>query len=143
MSPHVVIRPTNELATVLGAQGIGATGPAFVRYAGPPGEVADLDVGFPTEDPVVERGEVHASTLPPGRVAQMIHAGAYDELGGAWGRLGTWIAERGLEAVADRWEVYVTEPHPDMDSADLRTALFWTVRPTVPTDREARSATDR
>ncbi len=28
---------------------------------------------------------------------------------------------------ADLWEVYVTEPNPDMDPVELRTELFWTV----------------
>ena len=57
----------------------------------------------------------------------MVHAGGYDQLGETWGRLGAWIAERGLTAGADLWEVYVTEPKPDMDPGELRTELFWTV----------------
>ena len=48
-------------------------------------------------------------------------------MGEAWGRLGAWIAEQGLTPGADLWEVYVTEPNPEMDPADLRTELFWTV----------------
>jgi effector-binding domain-containing protein len=120
-------RSFSELATVLDEQGIVPTGPAFARYAGPPGESADLEVGFPVDTRMSSKGEVHASSLPPGRVARLVHAGDYDQLGEAWGRLGAWITEQGLSPGADLWEVYVTEPSPDMDPADLRTELFWTV----------------
>jgi effector-binding domain-containing protein len=120
-------RSFSELATVLEGQGMAPTGPAFARYAGPPGETADLEVGFPVHEPVMPEGEVHPSSLPAGRVARLLHAGGYGELSESWGRLGAWIADQGLTPGADLWEVYVTEPNPDMDPADLRTELFWTV----------------
>jgi effector-binding domain-containing protein len=121
-------RSFSELATVLDRQGIAPTGPAYARYAGPPGETADLEVGFPVHDSVAPEGQVHPSSLPAGPVARLVHAGGYDQLGEAWGRLGAWIAGQGLTPGADLWEVYVTEPSPDMDPADLRTELFWAVQ---------------
>jgi effector-binding domain-containing protein len=121
-------RSFSELASVLDGQGIAPTGPAFARYAGPPGATADLEVGFPVRAPVSPAGQVHPSSLPAGRVARMVHAGGYDQLGGTWARLGAWIAEQGLAPGTDLWEVYVTEPNPEMDPADLRTELFWTVQ---------------
>ena len=121
-------RSFSELATVLDRQGIAPTGPAFARYAGPPGETADLEVGFPVSGSVTPEGQVCPSRLPAGPVARLVHAGGYDRLGESWGRLGSWIAEQGLTPGADLWEVYVTEPRPDMDPADLRTELFWALR---------------
>ncbi len=121
-------RSFSELATVLDEQGIVPTGAAFARYAGPPGEMADLEVGFPTDGPVTPKGDVRASSLPAGRVARLVHEGGYDRLGEAWSVLGAWIADQGLGAGTDLWEVYVTEPNPEMDPADLRTELSWTVR---------------
>jgi effector-binding domain-containing protein len=56
-----------------------------------------------------------------------VHVGAFDGLGESWGRLGEWIGAQGLIPGADMWEVYVTEPSPDMDPADLRTELCWTI----------------
>ena len=121
-------RSFSELTTALERQGIAPTGPAFARYAGPPGETVDLDVGFPVRGSVAPVGQVHPSLLPAGPVARLVHAGGYDQLGESWGRLGAWIAEQRLTPGADLWEVYVTEPSPDMDPADLRTELFWTVQ---------------
>ena len=120
-------RSFSELATVLAEQEVAPTGPAFARYFGPPGKSADLEVGFPVDHVVSPKDEVRSSSLPPGRVARLIHAGGYDQLGESWGRLGAWIAEQGLTPGADLWEVYLTEPNPNMDPADLHTELFWTV----------------
>ncbi len=118
----------SELATVLDRQAIVPTGPAFARYAGPPGETADLEVGHPVRGSVVPEGQVHPSSLPAGRAARLVHAGGYDQLGETWGRLGAWITEQNLVPGAVLWEVYVTEPNPDMDPRDLRTELLWTLQ---------------
>jgi effector-binding domain-containing protein len=121
-------RSFGELASVLGAQGVAPIGAAFARYAGPPGDPVELEVGFPIEGTVAPAGSVEPSSLPAGRVARLVHAGGYDELGRSWDRLGRWIVEQGLTPADDLWEVYVTEPSPEMDPADLRTELSWLVR---------------
>lgn len=121
-------RAFSELANVLEGQGITPTGPAFARYARPPGETAELEVGFPVQGSVSPEGGVRQSALPAGRVARLVHAGGYDQLGETWGRLEAWMAEQGLTPGADMWEIYATEPNPELDPADLRTELFWTVR---------------
>ncbi len=121
-------RAFSELAAVLDRQGIAPTGPAFARYCGPPGETADLEVGFPVQGSVVPEGQVYPSSLPAGRVARLVHVGGYEGIGETWGRLGSWIAEQDLTPGTDLWEVYVVEPDPDMAPGDLRTNLFWTVR---------------
>jgi effector-binding domain-containing protein len=120
-------RAFGTLATVLAEQAISPTGAAFARYAGPPGESADLEVGFPVDGPVAPSGEVRPGSLPAGRVARTIHAGSYEALGASWGELAGWIHQQGLTPGADLWEIYVTEPTPDMDPTELRTELNWTV----------------
>jgi effector-binding domain-containing protein len=120
-------RSFTELATVLGRQGVAPAAAPFARYAGPPGDTVDLEVGFPVHQPVSPEGHVRPGSLPAGRAARLIHAGSYDELADSWGRLGTWIAAQGLTPGTDLWEVYLTEPNPDMDPADLRTELIWKV----------------
>jgi effector-binding domain-containing protein len=124
-----------ELAATLAAQGVGIVGPAFARYHGPPDDVADLEVGFPTDRAVSPTGSVTPSVLPAGRAARAVHEGSYDRLGESWERLGSWLAQQGQRPAESMWpesmwpksmwEVYVTEPSPDMDPADLRTELWW------------------
>jgi effector-binding domain-containing protein len=118
-------RAFSTLPGVLAQQGVAPLGAAFALYHSPPGETLDLSVGFPTDRPVEPAGEVHASRLPAGRVARVVHHGSFDQLGSSWERLRAWIDEQGLTAGGVLWEVYVTEPNPQMDPAELRTELNW------------------
>jgi effector-binding domain-containing protein len=116
-----------RLPAVLAGQGVAITGPALALYHGAPGATADLEAGFPTSGPVETDDDVVTSHLPGGRVARLVHEGSFDQLGSSWGRLGAWMAAEGLTPGDDMWEVYITEPSPEMDPADLRTELNWTI----------------
>lgn len=119
-----------KLAETVSAQQIGIAGPAFALYHRAPTDTADLEVGFAIDRAVRPEGDVGAvvsSALPYGRVVRMVHAGGFDGLPDAWQRLQNWIEEQGLTPTSPVWEVYVTEPHPDMDPRDLRTELNWPI----------------
>ncbi len=120
-------RSFSVLAEAIKSQGVSITGPAFGLYRGMPDETMDLEVGFPTDRPIEPDGSAEAGELPGGQVARLVHAGSYDRLSEAWQRLGAWIAEQGLTPGETYWEVYVTEPSPDMNPDDLRTELNWPV----------------
>ncbi|GAA1084329.1 GyrI-like domain-containing protein [Pseudonocardia alni] len=111
------------LPAAVAGQGVTVTGPAFALYRGPLTATADLETGFPTDREVTPDGDVVAGALPACRVARVVHAGSFDGLGAAWQRLGEWVAGQGLRGGDVFWEVYLTEPSPDMDPADLRTEL--------------------
>ena len=120
-------RSFSVLGEAIAAQGVSPTGPAFGFYRGMPDETIDVAVGFPTDRKIEPDGSAEPGELPGGRVARVVYAGGFDGLGEAWQRLGAWIAEQGLTPGENYWEVYVTEPSPDMDPADLRTELNWPV----------------
>lgn len=112
------------LGEALAAQGIRPAGPAFALYHGPPGETADAEVGFPVDRPIEPSGDVVTGSLPGGRVATLTHHGSYDDLGESWGRLYEAAMAQGATPGNEMWEVYVTQPTPDMAPDDLRTQLY-------------------
>jgi len=114
-----------QILATLVAEGIEPTGPPFALYHGPPAATADLEVGFPVDRVIGAVEPVEPGSTPAGRVARLVHVGPYDELGPSWERLGAWIGAQGETPTADLWEVYVTEPTPETDPADLRTELNW------------------
>lgn len=118
----------SALVETVSAQQIDIAGPGFAYHYRRPSDTADLEIGFATDGAVRPEGDVVPSSLPAARVARLVHAGAFDGLPGSWQRLHNWIEEQGLTAGSAIWEVYVTEPTPDMDPADLRTELNWPVR---------------
>ena len=72
-------------------------------------------------------GQVTPSSLPFGRVARLVREGSFDDLPSSWERLGTWIEQQGHQPRDEFREVYLTEPSPDIDPADLRTELNWAI----------------
>jgi effector-binding domain-containing protein len=108
-------------------QGVSPVSAAFGLYRGRPTDTVDLEVGFVTDRPIRSDGNVVPSTLPAGRVARRVHAGGFDGLGASWEGLLSWMQEQGLTPGPVFWEVYLTEPAPDMDPADLRTELNWPI----------------
>lgn len=118
------------LAAVLAATDATPTGAPFALYRGMPTDEVDVEVGFPLDRPVEDavvaaNPGTQASTLPGGEVATTVHRGSFDDLGGAWQSLAEWISAQGRAMGPMMWEVYLTEPSPDMDPADLRTELYW------------------
>jgi len=116
-------RSFSALAEQISAQGVSIVGPAFAVYHDHPSSTADVEVGFPTDRKIEPSGGVQPGSLPGGRVARVVHEGGYDGLASAWDRLGDWMGEHGLSFRMPFWEVYLTQPSPDMDPADLRTEL--------------------
>lgn len=121
--PAFFDRAFSALPELISMQGIAITGPAFSLYHNHPSDTVDVEVGFTTDRAIEASGGVEAGSLPSGRVARVVHGGGYDELPDAWDRLGAWMSEQGLSFRMPFWEVYLTEPSPDMDPADLRTEL--------------------
>lgn len=118
-------RAFGALGARLGAEEDLVAGPAFARYAGPPEETAELEVGFPVARPVPPAGEVVPGSLPGGRVVRLVHRGEYDQLGAAWERVVEWADAHGLTRAEVLWEVYLTEPTPNGDPAAMLTELNW------------------
>ena len=125
--PAFFDRSFGELAAVLANQGVTPRSAAFAKYDGAPTDVARLEVGFVVDGPLEPTGDVVAGTLPGGRVATVVHHGGFDGLGEAWGALFAWVTDQGMTPGAQMWEIYLTEPSPDMDPAELRTELVLTL----------------
>jgi effector-binding domain-containing protein len=120
-------RSFQVLGEVLAAQGATATGPAFGLFRGPIEESTTLEVGFPTDRPISPDGSAEPGELPGGQVANLVHRGGYEGLAESWEQLRSWIVEQNVTPGDTYWEVYLTEPSPDMDPADLRTELNWSI----------------
>ena len=117
-------RAYRAVAESLGRQGVQPAGAAFGYYLTMPTERFELEAGFPTGAPVAADGDVLASELPGGTVARATHVGGYDSLGDSWGALVAWATEQGRTPEGRMWEVYVTEPTPQLDPATLCTDLY-------------------
>jgi effector-binding domain-containing protein len=124
-----------HLAKALAERGIHPVGPAFSLHHRAPVATADREVGIPVDTPLTEPFElpsgyeVIGSTIPGGRIGWVSHVGGYGGLAEKWGAFTEEIGEAKEQMTYPFWEFYVTEPHPDMNPASLRTDLFSLLEP--------------
>jgi effector-binding domain-containing protein len=117
------------LFPVLEAQGISPIGPAYSLHRRMPTDTATFEAGIPVDkllaDPVTtETGVVvESSQLPAGNIARVSYFGPYEAMGEAWGSFMYAISTSGKQPDLPFWEIYVTEPSPEIDPATLRTDL--------------------
>jgi effector-binding domain-containing protein len=116
-------RAFQRLPRALAEQGVSPVGAAFGLYHRPPSATVDVEVGFAVDRVIRPDGDVAPGVLPGGRVARHVHAGGFEGLGASWQQLFAWVQERGLTPGEVFWEVYLTQPSPDVDPAELRTEL--------------------
>jgi effector-binding domain-containing protein len=122
---HVVLP---EVSEHLSGQGTSPAGPPFVRYFDYTDEEADFEAGFPVERPITPQGRVEAGELPGGRAAVTVHRGSYDGLQRAHDEIGEWVLAHDHDPSGPVWEVYVTDPAREPDSAKWETEIVWPLR---------------
>lgn len=115
----------HELGEAVARGVFSPVGPALALYVSPPGSTVELEVGFPVRRPIVRVGSVVPSTLPGVQAVTCTHRGNYDDLEQAYGRLRGWAGEHAVRLGTPLWELYVTEPSPGADPADMVTELYW------------------
>ncbi|UVI36131.1 GyrI-like domain-containing protein [Brevibacterium spongiae] len=121
------------LFPVLSEAGVEPAGPAFALYTRQPSETVDLQVGIPISagltnaQPISGGHIVIPSELPAGSMAVSSHLGGYDGLGETWAQLLKDAVAAGHHPGLPFIELYVTEPSPEADPADMRTDLFITL----------------
>lgn len=129
-------RAFRVLVVHAGRYGLTVDGPSGARFPDREWDPDDVEVEalLPVTRAVAGPGVV-AGRLSAGRLAVVLHAGAYDGIVGAHGLLGQWAAGRGLEPDGSLQEQYLVGPHHTPDTSAWRTEVGWLVQPA--TDHES------
>jgi effector-binding domain-containing protein len=122
-------RAYSAVAASLTAQGTYPVGPPFARYHRHQEGQFDVEAGFPVAEPIKPDGDVQPSSLPGGTAAKVMYVGPYDGMQPVYEALASWVEERGHELAGDPWEVYLSEPSMEPDSATWRTQIVQPYRP--------------
>ncbi|RBP67295.1 effector-binding domain-containing protein [Brevibacterium sanguinis] len=128
--PSLFDRTFAGLFPALEEASVDMIGPALALYTRQPSDSVDIQVGVPVSAGLPRSLDLGGgltavpSELPAGSVAAISHIGGFDGLSAAWGGFMDEIRSAGLHPGLPFFEVYVTEPGPDVDPATLRTDLF-------------------
>jgi effector-binding domain-containing protein len=127
-------RSLPAIAGRLAELGLTPAAPPYGRYHEFGPEWIDVEVGIPVDSRLdlralaeVEPGEIGASDLPAGQVAETVHRGPYGTLGETYDALAAWIRGQGRKPGVGPWESYLDNPAEATDPARLRTEVCWPV----------------
>lgn len=89
----------------------------------------DVEAFLPVAEPVALEAEsdVVNGEVPSARVAVLVHAGGYDDIEGAYLRLGEWVAENAEPSGLQVRERYLVSYSDTDDSTKFRTEICWPI----------------
>jgi DNA-binding transcriptional MerR regulator len=127
-SEHWLHDAFDELTAALGASGVEVLGPSGGLYSSEFFEegIGQVVVFVPIAGDVTGPiGRVERFTVPAAELAVVMHRGPLTDLDQSYGRLGTFVAERGIGAAGPIRERYLIAEVDD--PAELRTEVGWPI----------------
>jgi effector-binding domain-containing protein len=122
--PDAIGRALREVHEQMVAAGVDLAGPPFTRYPSVEPPRITAECGFPVMRPAPAVGRVEPAQIPGGRVASMIHLGAYDTIDQTYDHLQRLLDAAALHAAGPMWEVYWTDPDMEPDISRWRTEII-------------------
>jgi effector-binding domain-containing protein len=110
------------IAQYLGELGEQPAGPPFAAYYNEDMQDLDVEIGFPVSRELPDRGDIHASRIPSGRVATCLYTGPYSGIAAAYEALSHWMEENGYQATGVAYEVYLND-RDETPAAQLQTQV--------------------
>jgi len=122
--PQVLGKGYEAIAQYLGELGIDPVGHPFVIYYNLDMQDLDIELGFPTPQPLPGKGEIHASRMKAGKVATGLYIGPYGDCGPAYEELAQFVKDQGYEATGVAIEYYLNDPsQPPFEEPQTRIAF--------------------
>lgn len=121
--PSFVGRSFGDLTGHVRLLSIAVTGEPFALYHTFGADAIDVEIGLPVAGHVEASGRIATRELPAMTVAETLHAGPYEELGGAYAALEAWIGDHGFETVGPVRERYLDGPGTGVVPSAYRTMI--------------------
>lgn len=135
MSSKDAAATSNQMAKMY-AQLMDATTKANVQVTGAPfclfpifgDETTEMVCALPVAADLKAVGKLKVQQRPAGRVVKAIHLGNYDNLINTHQEIGKYIQIKMLAVNGDPWEVYITDPMVEKDTARWITEIYYPVK---------------
>jgi len=87
-----------------------------------------FDMGIAVEYADGVAGRIRAEEIPAQKVVLADYFGAYDQMTSVYKALEKYISQSGLEIIGNPWEIYVTDPMTEADTAKWNTQVLFPVK---------------
>jgi effector-binding domain-containing protein len=112
-----------KLASYIGKNHIVPVGPPVAIWHSWSETESEMEVGFPIAHEAKGNDEIKISETYEGKIATLMHKGAYDKSPQSWGALMTAVQKMNLEQNGSPYEVYFTSPDMEPDTSKWQTKL--------------------
>jgi effector-binding domain-containing protein len=119
-----------ELASFVKANKITCTGYPFAIYIkwDSVTQFSVFDLGMTISGTAEGKGRVRVESIPAQKVVQAYYYGPYDKTYDAYMALDSYVKAEGLEEAGGPWEIYVTDPMTEKDTAKWETRIAFPVK---------------
>lgn len=109
------------------AQKLEMAGPVFAIYHSYSPDTLTLEAGVQINKPGKTEGMVNAYEMPAGKAAFVDYYGAYEGTEPVYAAINEWASANGKKLIRAPWEVYVTDPMMEKDTAKWNTKIYYPV----------------
>lgn len=125
---HAVMgKSYDEVFGCMKEQGANPAGPPFAVYHNMDMEHLDVEIGFPVDRPIKEKGKVRPGSLPGGRTATTTFKGPYEGMEKPYGELAAFMKEKGVAPTGTCYEVYLNDPN-EVPPEELLTEIYFPLK---------------
>jgi effector-binding domain-containing protein len=126
----VMDRAYGELMTFIQINRLKATGPPFAIYLKWDSVTmfSVMDLGIPVEKAEKAKGRIRIENLQEQNAVAAHYFGAYEKTAGTYRILDQYVREAGKETAGGPWEIYVTDPMSEKDTAKWETTIVFPVK---------------
>ncbi len=99
----------------------------FTAYYNLDMEDLDVEMGFPVEKVLPEKGEIKAGEIPAAKMLATMYKGPYAGMEEPYDKMAKWIDENGYEATGVAYEYYYNSPM-DVPEKELLTRIVFPLK---------------
>lgn len=116
-----------KIGKFMAANGLRQTGPVCAFYHGYSGDRIDMECAIPVNKEVKSSDEVHVNLFKAENAVELDYYGPYMGTSKAHAYIGEWITKHHKKISGSPWEVYVTDPAEEKDTAKWLTKIYYPV----------------
>jgi effector-binding domain-containing protein len=113
-----------KIGSVMKKQKLNFAGAPFVIYYTPP-PVFDMDIAIAVNRPAKSDGKIRAGMMKSGPAIVVHYFGSYTKMEPAYKTLQDWMKQNNKRVTGPPWEVYVTDPVAEKDTAKWQTDVYY------------------
>jgi effector-binding domain-containing protein len=118
-----------KLFAYLGSNNLQAAGAPFaVYYSYDPKGNTEFEVGLPIGSAVNGNNEIKYKEYPAMKVLSALHIGSYESTAPVYEALIKYAKDNKLQTQPATWEVYLTDPSQEADTAKYRTLIYYVIK---------------